>query len=148
MASQESGTDQIVAGEGILLGVGCVHGDQTYKNGASDGEGDMHQELLRIEAQIADSNKQSTQEHSGSAEGQRIRSNGTKRAPLSSAAVINSLNHDDLSPDSNQPPARAASITLNSCGMDGMKGKDIGHENRLERENWSVVVQRSERSDK
>jgi hypothetical protein len=148
MASQDPGTDQIAAEEGILLGVGCVLSDQTYKNGASDGGSDMHQELLRIEAQIVGSNKQPTQEHSGSAEGQRIRPNGTERAPLSSAAVINSLNHDDLSLDSTQPPERAASITLKSCGMDEIKEKEVGHENRLERENWSVVVQRSERSDK
>ena len=147
MASQDPGTDQIVA-EGILLGVGCVHSDQTYKNGACDGESDMHQEFLRIEAQIAGSNKQSTQEHSGSAEGQRIRPNGTKRAPSTSTAVINTLNHDDLSPDSTQPPERAASIILKSCGMDEIKEKDVEDENRLERENWSVVVQRSERSDK
>jgi len=148
MASQDPGRDQIVAEEGILLGVGCVHSDQTYENGASNGESDMHQELLRIEAQIADSNKQSTQEHSGSAKGQRIRPNGTKRAPLSSTAVINSLNHDDLPPDSDLPPERAASITLGSCGVDEMKEKGVGHENRLEREDWSVVVQQSERSDK
>jgi hypothetical protein len=148
MASQDPGKDRIVAEEGILSGIGCVHSDQTHENGASDGESDMHQELLGIEAQVVGSDKQSTQEHSSSTEGQHIRPYCTKRAPLSSAAVINSLNHDDLSPDSNQPPARAASITLKSCGMDGMKGKDIGHENRLERENWSVVVQRSERSDK
>jgi hypothetical protein len=148
MASQDPGTGQIVAEEGILLGVGCVHSDQTYKNSASDGESDMHQELLRIEAQIADSNKQSTQEHSGSAEGRRIRPNGTNRAPLFFTAVINSLNHDDLSPDSAQSPERVASITLKSCVMDKIKKKDVGHENRLEQENWSVVVQRSERSDK
>jgi hypothetical protein len=143
MASQDPGTDQIVAEEGILLGVGCVHSDQTYKNGASDGENDMHQELLRIEAQIADSNKQSTQEHSGSAEGQRIRPNGTSRAPLPSTAVINSLNDDDLSLDPAQPSERAASITSKSCVMDEIKEKDVGHKN-----NWSVAVQRSERGDK
>src|SRR4051812_31083263 len=92
MASQDPGTDQIVADEGILLGVGCVHTDQANKNSASDGKGDMHQELLRIEAQVAGLDKQSTQEHSGSMGGQHIRPNGTKRASLASAAVINSLN--------------------------------------------------------
>src|ERR1700722_9308058 len=148
MGSQDPGTDQIVAEEGVLLGVGCVHSDQTHRNGASDGESDMHQDLLCIEAQIAGSNKQPAQEQSGSAEGQRIRPNGTNRAPLSSAAVTNSLNHDDLSPESIQSPERAASITLKSCGMDDIKEKDVGRENRLERENWSVAVQRSERSDK
>ena len=147
MASQDPGRDQMVA-EGILLGVGCVHSDQTNKNIASDGESDMHQELLRMEAQVASSDKQSTQEHSGSTEGQHIRPNSAKRAPPSSAAVINPLNHDDLSPDSTQPPERATSITLKSCEMGEIKEKDVGKEHRLEEENWSVVVQRSERSDK
>ena len=54
MASQDPGTGQVAA-EGILLGVGCVHGDQANKDIASDGESDMHQELLRIEAQVASS---------------------------------------------------------------------------------------------
>lgn len=147
MASQDPGTDQIAA-EGVLLGVGCAHSDQTNKNIASDGEGDMHQELLRIEAQVASSDKQSTQEHSGRTEGQHIQPNSAKRAPLSSAAVINPLNHNDLSPDSTQPPERATSITSNSCEMGEIKEKDVEKEHWLEEENWSVMVQRSERSDK
>lgn len=146
MASQDPGTGQVAA-EGILLGVGCVHSDQANKDIASDGESDMHQELLRIEAQVASSDKQSTQEHSGSTEEQHIRPNSAKRAPPSSATVTNSLNHDGLSPGSTQPPERATSITLKSCEMGEVKEKDVGKENRLE-ENWSVVVQRSERSDK
>ena len=137
MASPDPGTDQIAA-EGILLGVGCVHSDQTNKNIASDGESDMHQELLRIEAQVASSDTQSTQEHSGSTEGQHIRPNTAKWAPLSPTAVINPLNHDDPSTNSTQPPERATNITLKSCEMGEIK----------EEENWSMVVQRSERSDK
>jgi hypothetical protein len=147
MASQDPGTDQSVA-EDILLGVGCVHSDQTNKNIASDGESDMHQELLRIEAQVASSDKQSTQEHSGSTVGQHIRPNTAKRALLSPAAVINPLNHGDLSPDSAQPPERATSVTLKSCEKGEIKEKDVGKEHWLGEENWSVVVQRSERSDK
>jgi hypothetical protein len=145
MASPGAGTDQIAA-EGILVGVGCVHSDQANKNIASNGESDMHQELLRIEAQVASSDKQPTQEHSGSTEGQHIR-NSAKRAPLSSAVVINPLNHDDLSPDSTQPPEMATSVTLKSCEMGKVKEKDVGKEQWLE-ENWSIAVQRSERSDK
>jgi hypothetical protein len=147
MASGDPGTDQTVA-EDILLGVGCVHSDQTNKNITSDGESDMHQELLRIRAQVASSNKQSTQEHSGSTVGQHIRPNSAKRASLFSAAVINPLNHNGLSPDSTQLPEMATSITLKSCEMGEIKEKDVGKGHWLEEENWSVVVQRSEGSDK